>query len=123
MAKILVVEDQPEIQIIISEPLKILNHDVTIVPNGKEAMKILQDQRFDLIVTDIIMPGMTGLTLIKEVRKLHPGTKVVGVSGGGRVSSEDYLKSAEHIGADITFQKPFDLNEFSAAVTKLLKNK
>lgn len=121
MAKILVVEDQKEIQIVVAEPLKMQGHDITVVENGKEAMKVLESNKYDLIVTDIIMPGMTGLTLIKEVKRMNPNTKVIGISGGGRVSSEDYLKSAEHIGADITFQKPFDLNEFSAAVTKLLK--
>ena len=87
------------------------------VEDGKT---IIEKNKPDLVITDIIMPEKEGLETILELRKNHPGLKIIAISGGGRIGPQGYLPSAKYLGADMVFQKPLVPKEFSAAVAKLL---
>jgi DNA-binding response OmpR family regulator len=124
MAKILVFDDEPSILLMIKKMLEKAGHEVDIALNGKDGMELFEKNKPDLVITDIIMPIKEGLETIMELRKKHPGLKIIAISGGGRISPDGYLPGAKLLGADMVFQKPLVQKEFMEAVSMLLnKNK
>jgi len=75
---------------------------------------------FDLVVTDIFMPGEDGLGTIVEICDNHAKTKIIAMSGGGNVEGVDFLKLACCLGAQKVFQKPFDTDVFLSTVEEML---
>jgi YesN/AraC family two-component response regulator len=73
-----------------------------------------------IILTDIVMPEMEGIQTIVEFRRTYPGVKIIAVSGGGRISPDQYLLMATKLGAHRVFSKPFKTSELLAAVEELL---
>jgi DNA-binding response OmpR family regulator len=120
MAKILVIDDEPSILIMIKKMLEREGHLVDTAANGRVGTELFEKNNHDLIITDIIMPQKEGLEIILELRKKHPKLKIVAISGGGRIGPEGYLPSAKLFGADMVFQKPLVKNEFVEAISKLL---
>jgi len=120
MAKILVLDDEPSILLMIKKMLEKEGHEVAVALNGIEGMELFEQNRPDLVITDIIMPGKEGLETILELRKNHPELKIIAISGGGRISPEGYLPGAKLLGANAVFQKPLIQKEFMASVAELL---
>jgi CheY-like chemotaxis protein len=120
MAKILVFDDEPSILLMIKKMLEKAGHEVDIALNGREGMELLEKNKPDLVITDIIMPEKEGLETIMTLRKRYPEIKIIAISGGGRIGPEGYLPSAKHLGADMVFQKPLVQKEFMEAVALLL---
>ena len=124
MAKILVFDDEPSILLMIKKMLEKAGHEVDIALNGKDGMELFEKNKPDLVITDIIMAIKEGLETILELRKKHPGLKIIAISGGGRIGPDGYLPGAKLLGADMVFQKPLVQKEFMEAVSMLLnKNK
>ena len=123
MAKILVLDDEPSILLMIKKMLEKEGHEVDLALNGMEGMELFEKNKPDLVVTDIIMPEKEGLETILELRKKHPELKIIAISGGGRIGPQGYLPSAKYLGADMVFQKPLIQKEFVQAVTTLLGRK
>jgi DNA-binding NarL/FixJ family response regulator len=74
-----------------------------------------------VVITDMIMPGKSGLEVVSEIRRLHPTVKIIAISGGGRIKeNDDMLEKAGKLGADMTLAKPLDLDKLEEAVLKLL---
>ena len=122
MAKILVLDDEPSILLMIKKMLEKAGHEVDIALNGKEGMVLFEKNRPDLLITDIIMPEKEGLETIVEMRKKYPVLKIIAISGGGRISADGYLPGAKLLGANMVFQKPLIQKEFLEAVSFLLKD-
>jgi DNA-binding response OmpR family regulator len=122
MAKILVIDDEPSILLMIKKMLEKAGHDVEMAINGKEGMLIFEKNKADLLITDIIMPEKEGLETIVEMRKKYPDLKIIAISGGGRISADGYLPGAKLLGANMVFQKPLIQKEFLEAVSFLLKD-
>jgi Response regulator containing CheY-like receiver, AAA-type ATPase, and DNA-binding domains len=120
MAKILVFDDEPSILLMIKKMLEKAGHEVDMALNGREGMELLEKNKPDLVITDIIMPEKEGLETIMTLRKRYPEIKIIAISGGGRIGAEGYLPSAKHLGADMVFQKPLVQKEFMEAVALLL---
>jgi DNA-binding response OmpR family regulator len=120
MAKILVIDDEPSILLMIKKMLEREGHEVDLALNGRDGMELFENIKPALVITDIIMPEKEGLETILELRKKNPGLKIIAISGGGRISPEGYLPGAKLLGADMVFQKPLVPKEFTEAVTKLL---
>ena len=95
-------------------------HQVTSAADGKAALRLLGEGQVDLVITDIVMPEMDGLELIRSIRKASPATKIIGMSGGGRGTPSDYLAIAQSFGAALTLAKPFSLEDLIAAVDSVL---
>ena len=121
MAKILVIDDEPLLRNILRLALERAGHDVIEAPDGVAGAAILETEKIDLLVTDLIMPNQEGIETIRNARQRHPDLKIVAVSGGGHHKGPDILDHAENMGADRTFKKPFKPGEVSAAVDELLK--
>lgn len=104
----------------IERGLKLAGHEVVTAVNGKSALAILPKLEFDLILTDIVMPDMEGLELIRAIRKMNTMTKIIAMSGGGRGTAEDYLTLAKKFGASETLEKPFEITTLTSTIARLV---
>ncbi|NVJ21515.1 MULTISPECIES: sigma-54-dependent transcriptional regulator [Myxococcus] len=87
MARILVADDEEGVRSFIAEALEVEGHVVTQAADGEEAARLLAKQGVDLLVTDLRMPGMDGLTLLRKVREEQPDVEVVVLTAVGSVES------------------------------------
>ena len=114
---ILVVDDHPIMREVICQILEDAGHDVRSAGEGREAIRTLSAARFDLLVTDIVMPEMDGIELIGEVRRRYPEMRIIAMSGGSeRFPMKDGLAIAQRIGAGATLNKPFGADQLLNAV-------
>ena len=120
MAKILIVDDENQIRLMLRQMFEREGHVIMEAADGKEAIKMNKSNPADLIITDIIMPEMEGIRTIMELKKAKPDAKIIAVSGGGKNAPEQYLHFAKKLGADRTFTKPFNRDELVAAVKEIL---
>lgn len=123
MAKILLVEDDDLVRDMLTQVLQRASHEVISVANGEDATTSLQTSEPDIMVTDIIMPKKSGITLISEVKNRHPGLEIIAISGGGRLDPTGYLDLSESLGASVSFEKPIDNNALLMAIDLLLHGK
>jgi CheY-like chemotaxis protein len=120
MARILVVDDDDKVRQIICDALELHGHEVVAAGNGVLALERFSGGRFDLVITDIVMPEKEGLETIIEIRGLNPDVAILAISGGGSFTPGGYLKSALMLGADRALEKPFSLERLVEAVDDLL---
>ena len=123
MAKILLVEDDDLVRDMLEQVLSRASHEVKTASNGEEAATILETNEPDVMVTDIIMPKKSGITLISEVRNQHPKMEIIAISGGGRLDPTGYLDLSESLGATVSFEKPVDKSALLMAIDLLLHSK
>jgi DNA-binding response OmpR family regulator len=119
-SRILLIEDDVSLRALLLQVLAIDQYDVVPAADGREAMTLAAQQPFDLVITDLIMPHKEGIETIMELRRKHPGTRIIAMSGGGVGSGQDYLTLAGKLGASRLLAKPFGLDVFSAAVREVL---
>jgi CheY-like chemotaxis protein len=120
MAHILLVDDNADLLKLQSEFLRCSGHHVKTASNGNEAISLTKDHRFDLVITDLIMPEKEGIETILELRRSYPGIKIIAISGGGRAGARDHLAIAKGVGALHTLAKPFSGPELLEVVTYAL---
>lgn len=123
MATILLVEDDDLVRDMLGQVLERATHKVIRASNGEEAADILKVENPDIMVTDIIMPKKSGITLISEVKNKHPDMEIIAISGGGRLDPTGYLDLSESIGAAVSFEKPVDKAALLMAIDLLLQGK
>lgn len=123
MAKILLVEDDDLVRDMLMQILERASHQVACTSNGEEAAEYLQSNEPDIMVTDIIMPKKSGITLISEVKNRHPAMEIIAISGGGRLDPTGYLDLSETLGASVSFEKPIDNTALLMAIDLLLHGK
>ena len=126
MARILLVEDSPEVSLSVREILASVGHTVEEAPSGKEALKALKALKagkFDVIVSDIWMPEMDGIALLKEIRGAGNAIPVVVISGGAPNAPLTYTTPlAATFGANLVVYKPFEKAELLKAVETVLSD-
>jgi two-component system, response regulator, stage 0 sporulation protein F len=115
--KILIVDDQYGIRILLNEVLQKEGYDTYQAANGLQALEIVQENVPDLILLDMKIPGMDGIEILKRVKALHPNMKVIIMTAYGEL---DMIQEAINLGAMTHFAKPFDIVEIREAVKKYL---
>ena len=120
MSHILVIDDDPTICLLLQRALEPLGHRVTVAHDGQKGLAAHKGAPADLVITDLVMPGMEGIETIRELRRQYPGLKIIAMSGGGRGKATDYLLMARKFGAQRTLAKPFTLQTLTQQVTELL---
>ena len=120
MSAILLVDDDTSVLDVMSEMLRLEGHEVTVAENGEQAVACVNRDRFDLVITDLIMPEKEGLETIADIRRQFAQMPIIAISGGGRLGPNDYLETARFIGANATLAKPFARTELIKAVDSLL---
>jgi len=121
MALILVTDDEENIRGFMRQALEMEGHEVLEAENGRKALEILENNAtINLVVTDMIMPDMDGLELIRNIQRDMPSMRVVAVSGGGAIEADKYLEFAHRLGALITLEKPVEIDAFLDAIESAL---
>ncbi len=118
MAKILLVEDDEDLAVTVSDMLNDERHTVDTAHNGLDAMELLQNQTYEVIILDWNLPGMTGIEILKKFRAAGGGTPVIMLTGKGEIAEKEQGLDS---GADDYLTKPFDLKELAARVRSLLR--
>lgn len=114
--RVLLIDDEQMVRKIVRKMLERSGHEVTEAENGRLGLEQLKTDRFDLVITDIIMPEMEGVETLMTVREQYPDVKVIAMSGGGRTGNIDFLGAAEKLGASAILHKPFTLGSLTAAI-------
>ena len=126
VASILVIDDDRAVLGTIKILLERAAHAVEAVDNSQAGLRLLDAQRFDLLVVDIFMPGMDGFETMRLVHQSRPEMPVIVISGQQFDSASerepDFLYMAMKLGAVSSLQKPFRPHELLAAVAKSLSD-
>jgi CheY-like chemotaxis protein len=132
MASILVVDDEPDVAEAIQSVLEHAGFTVVTANSAQHGLAAVEQQSFDVVVTDIIMPKVNGLELIRRLRTRYPRVRVIAISGGGSfgplslkpeaISTHAFIAAARDAGAEEVLTKPFDMDDLLAAVRRHLPN-
>lgn len=123
MEKILIIEDEPEVIENLVEILEIYDYDVVSTLHGREAIKIAENQKPDLILCDVMMPEMDGYEVLREIKR-NPATFRIPFLFLTAKAEKSDLRYGMELGADDYITKPFEINEIINAVkTRLAKQK
>src|SRR5215210_3209824 len=117
-ARVLVADDEPEIRDVLSDLLSPL-YDCAAVASAEEALVLLRERPYDLVISDIMMGRMSGLELIPHVKEMAADTVVIMISG---VQTVESAINALRAGAFDYVMKPFDLHHVEAAVSRALEH-
>lgn len=117
--KILLVDDEVDFLDVISEFLEFQGYETGTALNGDDALKILEKKKYDLIISDINMPGMKGYELLKKVSELYPQMKRVLITA---YDVRDYIRFAKDfdIGNIMVKTTPFNFNEITIFISNIL---
>jgi len=124
MASILVIDDIPAVLLSLRIVLEGEGHQVAVATNGARGLELMGSAAFDIVITDIWMPGSSGADVIREGRKLAPKTRFLAITGGDPNSNgaRDTLRRQD-FGADEVLLKPFEKAELVGAVAQLLESR
>jgi DNA-binding response OmpR family regulator len=119
--KILIIDDDEYILANLCQFLKSKNYDVTPASNGLDGLKLFENhtQRFDLVITDLLIPQLSGISLISIIKKKFPDTPVIAITGWGEYPGAFATESQ----ADMVLSKPFELSELDKAINQLIFSK
>jgi len=118
MPKILLVEDEPDFSILIGEWLRAEHHVVELVENGEEATDRLKFYKYDVVILDWMLPGISGLEVCKRYRATGGTTPILLLTAKKHVDEKEQGLDA---GADDYLTKPFEMKELSARIRALLR--
>lgn len=116
--RILVVEDDPALRVTISDALVEEGYEVAVADNGKAALDILTSGTFAVVVTDLKLPGASGMEILKEAIALDPPPSVITMTGYGSIES---AVEAMKLGAEDYLTKPFSMEELILLLSKILR--
>lgn len=119
-AKILVVDDEKNVLVTVVAILQQEGYDVDAAPDGQTAIELIQTRQYDLVMTDLKMPGVDGLAVLEEVRRTSPSTVTLMMTGYGSV---DTALEALQRGAYEYLLKPTEVADLKAAVKRSLERK
>ena len=122
MARILVIDDEPHLRILLESFLLLDGHEVDLAVNGSEGMKLIERNTYDLVLTDVVMPEKDGLEVLMELKGRVPRIRIIVISGGGeRLNIKELLNMARLLGADRVLSKPLDFTTLLAVVKEVLE--
>ena len=117
MATILVIDDEPGIRDLLDTFLSGKGYDVILADSGQKGLEVFRRARPDAVVLDLKMPGMDGLTVLQEIRRLNPTQPVIILTGAGTPESEQQIRE---LGVTEYVEKHFSLQLLGDALKRLL---
>jgi two-component system NtrC family response regulator len=117
MERILVVDDEVQVCAVLKEFLNLRNFEVHTAHDGPTAISKVKEIRPHIVLLDIIMPGMGGIDVLKEIKKIDPTVGVIMVTG---VTNNEVAKRTLELGAYDYITKPMDLNYFETVVMVMI---
>lgn len=113
MKRILVVDDDEHLRLVLQETLQACAYEVETAESGKQALEILKEQSFDLVITDLMMPGIKGIELLQEAKKINDSTGFFVISAYGTIET---AVEAMKKGAFDFLTKPFSISQIETRV-------
>jgi CheY-like chemotaxis protein len=131
MFRILLIDDEEEVRNSVAKVLGRAGYKVVVAASAQEGIDFLETEAFDILITDIIMPGIDGVQAIRQIREKNPGIKILAISGGGNfgkteykpeaITTTAYLQAATEAGADALLTKPFQRKGLTDVIDTLLQ--
>jgi len=118
MAKVLVIDDEQGIRALLDTLLRRKGYDVIVAESGQKGLECFRRERPDVLVLDLKMPGMDGLTVLRQVRSLDPIMPVIILTGAGTAETEKRVRA---LGVTEYVEKEFSLHLLGDALKRLLK--
>ena len=118
-ARILLIEDEPATRETLSEFLSLEGHSVAVAADGDEGISLFRRGGFDLVLTDVHMPGPTGWEVARAIKTTRSEVPVVVLTGGEQTDGSP----ANDSGADEVFRQPFDLRALLALASRLTESR
>jgi PAS domain S-box-containing protein len=119
-ARILVIDDEELVRSVLSRTLAQVDHQVTLAEDGEKGIQLFKKGKFDMVLTDLGMPGMSGWEVCRRVKKISPRTPVGMITGWGMEMSRSKM---EECGLDFFITKPFDFGQILNAVAEAMGSK
>ena len=116
--ELLVVDDEPQLSELMAEYLARCGYSATCAASADEALSLIKERHFSVLVSDITMPGTSGLELLRATKNISPATKVILITGS--TSARAALEALEH-GAFAVLRKPFSLQELRKKIDEAVK--
>ncbi len=113
--KVLLVDDDAHVRMLLRERLESAGYQVVEASGGEAALRLYQDAPTDVVIADMVMPGMGGRELIGELQRV-PDVKIVAISGAPELDVPELLGEAQRLGAIRTLAKPFTSAQLLEAV-------
>ena len=120
MAAILIVDDERAIREVLSDTLSSLGYRVTVASSGHEGLRLFLNNSFELVFTDMRMPGMDGWSLARHIKDKSPNTPVVLITGSDR---DTVMKTLKGSFVDTVIFKPLSLEEIKKTLQELLHSR
>jgi DNA-binding NtrC family response regulator len=117
LAKILVIDDEQSIRDLLDTLLRRKGYDVLLAGSGQKGLEFYRRERPDVVVLDLKMPGMDGLTVLQQIRSLDPKQPVIVLTGAGTAESEQQVHA---LGATEYIEKEFSLHRLGDSLKRLL---
>lgn len=115
--RVLVVDDEAAIRELLRKTLALAEYDVDVAPDGRAGLEQLRQSRYDLLMIDLKMPDLNGMTVIREVRRDQATLPIIIITG---FSTESAAIDAINLGVDGYLQKPFSVPQVFALTTRVL---
>src|ERR1051326_3099241 len=113
MFRILIVDDERSMRELLERVFRREGYSVNVAENGSRALEMLRTSVYDLVISDVKMPGLSGIDLLTQCREFSPDTMVIIMTAFATI---DNAREAFKFGADDFIQKPFDINELKLVV-------
>jgi DNA-binding response OmpR family regulator len=121
MARILIIEDESALRSLMKDALENADHEVMEASDGNMGVKMFNENKFDVVITDILMPKKEGLEVILEMTDLSPDVKIIAISGGGIGLGDDLLDIYMEFGAKKALRKPVRMEHLLDVVKDVMK--
>ena len=129
MRRILVIDDEPFVLEALARVLESTAVTVIGASNADAGLTAMRESPVNLVIIDVILPGMDGVAAIKLIRRDHPGVRIIAISGGGNfglnsylpeaISTSAYLAACKAAGADGVLAKPFETAELRSLINQV----
>ncbi len=123
MADILLIDDDDAVRQVLRRLLEREGHGVRDAADGAAGLRLLDERRPDVVLTDVYMPEMDGIELLVAIQEAEPGLPVIVVSGGGFASADFVLEDAAQLGADAILSKPFERSVVLDTIRRVLEER
>ena len=127
--RILVIDDESFVRQAIERVLASPNTSVVAASDAAAGFAVLLESPIDVVIIDVVLPGMDGVAAIKQMRREYPDVRIIAISGGGNfglnayqpeaISTSAYLAACKAAGADRVLAKPFETSELRALIGQL----
>jgi len=128
--RILVIDDEAFVREALQRVLSSSAASVVCAADAAAGLALLREAAVDLVIIDVVLPGMDGVTAIREIRRDYPDVRIIAISGGGNfglhayrpdaIATTAYLAACTPAGADRVLAKPFETGELRSLIDELL---